>query len=251
MSKFNNSHPYVEALFHAMLAEQKSWKTIYQALPIFYPLIEHVYPLEDETDRAYIVETDNELIVSVSGTKSKKGWVRNLLCWTDNGWHYGFRRSFKDFLCEPFLYALNKSRKYIKVKGFGHSAGSSIVLNLNYFIRNTLHRPCETITFCGPQAVDRKGKAQCKKVHVCNTTLNIGRRDQVDDVGKIVGGEDYGYIVKLPDVGDPDTHRNELIDDYFYGHAPSYVCKSLKRLMQYWNQPQDGIIDRISEYAIK
>lgn len=250
MSKFNDYHPYVEALFHAMLAEQDNWKVINEALIKYYPNIYKWYQIEDDTDRAYILDTYEKLIVAISGTKSKKGWVRNFLCWPDDGWHYGFKRSFKNTICEPFIFALKKFHGK-KIYIFGHSAGPAIGLNLNYYIRSVLNRPCESIGFCAPQIVNRIGKAQCRKAHVCYTALNIGWRDQVDNIAKLIGGKNYGYTVEMPDAGKPKADRRGFIDDGFIGHAPSYVCVSLKKLFDKWGiGNQFDIIDEISKYAV-
>ena len=255
MLDIRKSHSYVRALFHAMLAEHDDWAYIVSAINKHYAniefggMIEKLYQLEDEVDRAYILKIPGECIIVTSGTKSLQGWLRNAQCILDNGWHYGFRKSFRTILMNPIIEALRGFNG--KISLYGHSAGSAISINAAYFIRSSLQRNCESITYCGPQTMSKLGKSQCSKAHVCSTTLNIGIHDQVDNIGNLLGGVDYGKIVKLPDVGDPKIHSDPLIDRFFFGHAPSYVCKSLKVLMQRYNKPQDEFIDEISQYAIK
>lgn len=255
MLDIRKSHAYVRSLFHSMLAEHDDWRFItdviskYYANPDFGNTIDKLYQLEDEVDRAYILKIPGECIIVTSGTKSSQGWLRNAQCISDNGWHYGFRKSFRTILMNPIIEALHGFSG--KIYLYGHSAGSAISINAAYFIRSSLQRDCESITYCGPQTVNKVGKAQCSKAHVCATTLNIGIHDQVDNIANLIGSVDYGKIVKLPDVGDPRIHADPIIDRFFMGHAPSYICKSLKTLMQWYKKPQNDYIDEISQYAVK
>ena len=268
MSFFENCHPYVEALFHSMLSEQSmekikkgdhngDWKFISDSLNCYYPDIQKIYRIEDDTDRAYILKTYDKLIIAISGTKSPQGWLRNLKCLNSGGWHYGFKRSFQNSILQPMVEAVRGWNGPIKI--YGHSAGPAIGLNADYYLREKFKSDVELIGFCAPQAVDKNGKAQCKRAKVRATFIDVGLRDQVDDISKVanrishgaIGGVDYGYQVDLPDMGDPDINKIELIDDYFFGHAPSYVCKCVKQLFQNWKKPQDAAIDEISKFAVR
>ena len=244
----NFSHPYIKALFHAMVAEQNDWNKIKKALKDNCD-IDELIQLENKYDRAYIIKNEDEIIISISGTKSAEGWASNLQAWPNNGWHYGFDKGFQKLLSHPVVFECRGFKG--KVWIFGHSRGSALALRTNYFIRSFLKMNCESITYCGPTAVDKSGKAQCKKKHVCNTTLNIDPRDPVDDVGKLVGGVEYGYIVNMPDDGSPDIHKLWIIDNMFYGHAPSYVCRCLLKLFHSWGKPCDEEINDIKKYAIR
>lgn len=243
-------HPYIEMLFHAMLAEHKTWKEIEEAIDIFY-LDYHEQPviLEDDVDLAYLLKVPGKIILSISGTRDEDGWNRNAKFKAVDGWHRGFRKSFYDLIQKPLDGFLRKYRDPLVITG--HSAGPAIGLNAAYYVRINFNRNCELIGFCAPQAVDRSGVAQCRKAKVCATSINIGRHDIVDNIGKIVGGKNYGYVVELPDAGDPDISQFRIADRIFFGHAPSYVCRSLTKLYHNWGKNYDKEIAEISRYAIK
>lgn len=246
-------HLYIESIFHSMLAEQGNkdegnWGLIKKAVSDRYN-VKHFYELENNVDRAYIVRTRDRIIISISGTKSPEGWVRNAKAWSVNGWHYGFLRSFTELLLHPVTMLCKGF--FGKIVVYGHSAGSAIALRTNYYLKKELGRDVESITYCGPQAVNRNGRSQCKKAKVCNTTINVDPHDPVDDIGKIAGGVEHGYIINLPDIGTPGIHKLWMVDNLFYGHAPSYVCKALVKLFHLWGMNYDKEIDEISQFAIK
>ena len=246
MIDIKQAHSYVRALFHAILAESENTDSVRSTLMNQYPTYTFL-PLEDEVDRAYILKSADECIISISGTKNLQGWIRNGQCLIDSGWHYGFRKSFRTLLMNPIIEAMHRFRG--KVLIYGHSAGSPIGLNAAHFIRSSFQRNCEAITFCGPQAVSKMGRDACRNAHVCMTTINIDHHDVVDNVTKLIGGVNYGKIVYLPDVGDPKISDSIVIDKLFMGHAPSYVCKALKELMRIWNKAQDVYIDYVKTFA--
>ena len=253
LSTYPFPHLYIEALFHAMLAEQGNkdegdWSLIKKAISDRYN-VRHIHELENPVDRAYILRTRDRIVIAISGTKSPKGWIRNAKMKIIDGWHFGFWDSFNDLLLHPVTSICKGFTGKIVV--YGHSAGSAIALRTNYHVKHKLGRDVESITYCGPQAVNSAGRAKLRKAKVCNTTMNIDPRDPVDDIGKLKKGKDHGFVFNLPNDGSPGIHPLWIVDNLFYGHAPSYVCRCLKTLFHNWNMNYDKQIDEISQYAVK
>jgi len=253
-------HAYIPALLHAMLAEteEKPWDTIIPALKHYYhDTIEHIYQLQDDTDLAYILKVPGQLILSTSGTRGKiyeKGWRRNFNFKSVNGFHRGFKKSFDDLIKNALITAMEGFRG--KFLSCGHSAGDAINKHaIRMVMKDLKHKDAEHIGYCGPVMCDAEGKKQMKGLNI--TRLYLGKRDQVDNfemfplIRRIVKGVHVGYSVLLPDVGDPGINDNEWVDDYVFGHAPTYVCRSLIKLCHNWGFNYDAEINDIMRYAVK
>lgn len=253
-----NAHPYIIAAAHSFLAEQNKNRNLIESTLVewYHQDIEFFTHLENEEDYGYLLQTNSKLILAISGTKSKVGWIRNFKIFNpQNGMHRGFNESFLNLFYEPLCDRLKKFNG--KVFSYGHSAGDAESKIAAYYLRR-MGMGQEQIGFCGPTVVMEDGFKAFKQQHVCSTRIYVGKQDQVDNIHDLfmailpMKAKHYGYPVKLPDIGDPEISKIELLDDFFYGHAPTYVCKCMKKMFMNWGRlDQIPFLEEVMGVAIK
>jgi hypothetical protein len=248
---FSKVHLYIQTWLHAMLAEHDQHSDfIEKSLCDFYNVIPGRFlPLTNVKDFAYLVETEEAIFLSVSGTKNVRGWVDDARIIPIRGFHAGFRDSFYDMIADPLVKFIGNSKKPVKCTG--HSRGV-ISQYAGFYLRDEVQHPnVEVVTFCGPHLTNKKGFDRCKDAKLRNTRIWIDKGDVVDDVG-ILWGKHYGYSVRLPYCGRPGVVENQFIDGILMGHAPSYVTKCLKQLFVDWKKPEQcQILSLIEQFAVR
>ena len=243
MVEINKAHLWPVTLCLSAIAEMDTSNEVKTAVnsalgkPDFFDLF------QTKKDLVFFAGYGDTLYTAVSGTRNAKGWARNL--WIrplKAGWHPGFTSSAAD-LFMPMLTSVQRFNPK-RVIFCGHSAGSPIALRLIYDLGGLSGGHTEHVGWCGPQAVNKEGRAALRKESIRSTVVNIGKEDQVDDVAKLVGGEDYSLTVKLPSDGKPGLCKIPVVDRLFWGHAPSYVWRCLMKFFQWSNRPDKNEIIR-------
>jgi hypothetical protein len=253
MNEFKYAHIYVKSWLLAMLAEHDEHTDFISGVvhDFFDVFQDRFLPLTNVKDFAFLMETQDAIYLSVSGTKNLRAWADDArIFFPVRGFHRGFRDSFYDLIAKPLVEFISNSKKPIVCTG--HSRGESISKYGAFYLRDELKLPdVQHIGFCGPHLTNTKGFDRCKAAKLRSTRIWIDKGDIVDDVGSLAG-KHYGYSVELPYCGHPGVSENAIVDSLIMGHAPSYVTKCLKQLFVNWNkQEQVHFLNNIEQFATR
>jgi hypothetical protein len=221
----------------ALTSKWEEGEQIENLLPSAFPGCT-VSRIETEHDRALYIETDNEQVIIISGTKDNKAMGRNVfgsLPINNNGFHES--------------YLQDGGKLYDAVKGHmgykplyiaGKSRGGAVAVTVGKLaIEHGPVAPEIVATYCSPPPVNRRGSRYLNSIglHVINV-INPG--DVVDNLGWPLLRH-YGEVVTLPKTG--HFHKIPVLRRLF-GHAYSSVFRAL--LVKYQNQkPEFDYLSRL------
>ena len=225
--------------FHAMNAENPHSDKVEARCKARYPesFVSFKW-YENALDAFYILELTNEIIISISGTKSKKAWVNDFLGWPGKMFHWGMHRAFNKLFKKP-LAELKKTKKKVWITG--HSRGGAMSVIALWWLRKVGCGTVEGIGYCGPAVCTERAIKAMKKLGCCFTRIFVVRGDIVDNSDPLC--KHYGKEVSL--YLEPDDH-------VVWEHAPSEVSKKLVNLMIAYNEIESAtFVSIVMEIATK
>ena len=211
----------------ALTSRWEQGDSVENLLPSAFPKCS-ISRIATEHDRGLHIETDNEQIVIIAGTKDGGAMRRNVLGSlpiSNNGFH-------ESYLIDggKFYDAVKPHMGYKPLYIAGKSRGGAVAVTVGKLaVEHGPVAPEVVVPYCLPRPVNRKGSRYLESIglHVINV-INPG--DIVDNLGWPLLRH-YGQIVTLPKEG--HFHKIPVLRRLF-GHAYSSVFRAL--LVKYQNQ---------------